>query len=530
MKNSWSQSKVQIGSRINIDGTLNIHDLLSTLRNQWNHQEYSFLKDKKWDHLAAHYFNLDPVQNICALGQELTTHNTALYTIKEQDGNYAIIPINKEQMDEFENSAKTEGKEASLCMQEGKKFGDPAYRFSTIADSLPSETYALESPDSYYIDFVGKQLFTKSPGARPKEYNYYRLDLGVWPPKKYPLSKPIINITYSEKHKLYAALELEEENHFNIKRIRIGHDFSDLCTWDCIQLNEEIGGTHFFRWVELAWVGNDLLLIDDSHLWRVQDAAIGGRTFKRVSSINTCNCCINCSPTLIRTNNGGSFIPSDKQLLEWKDGDLQYTGITITKLYGKRFSTTPLGKAGFITTTRRGRIAVHTQTDTGAIHFLDLIDSPSLTCVKELNKDWIVFFNNEAYAERDSDLAQFWNHKTNTWLRMKYGALDSSTIHNIMLDENGTAFIADNQGLLHLIPNFFENLAECNNKEELEEMSTNEWYDGRGDKKAPPSYLKKKKCLAANKKDMSFEERLEYFGKHYKLTEQKGKTKAKKKA
>ena len=109
-------------------------------------------------------------------------------------------------------------------------------------------------------------------------------------PKKYPLSKPIINITYSSTHKLYAALELEEESHFNIKRIRIGHEFNDLCAWDCIQLNEEIGGTHFFRWVELAWVGNDLLLIDDAHLWKIKDAAIGGRVFERVSDINACGC------------------------------------------------------------------------------------------------------------------------------------------------------------------------------------------------------------------------------------------------
>ncbi|WP_287828704.1 hypothetical protein [Bacteroides sp.] len=521
MKNIWSQSKIAIGTEASFDGILNIQDLLKTLRSKWDHNQYSFINDKKWDHLAAHYSNLDGTQNIRALGQELTLYNTALYTIKEKDGNYSIVPIAKEQMKEFESESKAEGQEANLCMQEGKNFGDPAFRFNSVADSLPSETYALESSDSYYIDFVGKQLFTKSPGAHPKEYNYYRLDLSVWPPKKYPLSKPIINITYSSTHKLYAALDLEEESHFNIKRIRIGHEFNDLCAWDCIQLNEEIGGTHFFRWVELAWVGNDLLLIDDAHLWKIKDAAIGGRVFERVSDINACGCCINCSPTLIRTKNGGSFIPSDKKLMEWKDGELQNTGITITKLYAKRFSTAPLGKAGFITTTRRGRIAVHTQTDTGAIHFLDLVDSPSLTCVKELNQDWIAFFTNETYSERDSDLAQFWNHKTDTWLRMKYGALNSSTIHNIMLDDEGTAFIADNQGHLHKITNFFENLAECNNKEEVEEMNSNEWYDGRGVKKAPPSYLKKKECISPARKQMTFEERLDFFGKNYKLTEQK---------
>ena len=524
MKESWSQSKITIGCNPLIDAVLNIHDLLGTLRSQWGKKELIFLYDTNWDHLAAHYLNLDAIQNIYALGQELTTYNTALYTLKESNGNYAIIPVPKEDMANFERTMEEKGNEINLCMQDGRKFGEPAYRFEFIAQSLPSETYKLESSDSYYIDFVGKQLFTKSPGTHPKEYNYYRLDLSVWAPNKYPLSKPIINITYSSKHKLYAALELEEDNHFYIKRIRIGHDLNDICSWSCIHLNEEIGGTHFFRWVELAWVANDLLLIDDNHLWRVKDAAIGGRNFERMSTLNECSCCINCSPTVIRTNNGGTFIPSDKKLLAWKDGELLNTGITITKLYAKRFSTAPLGKAGFITTTRKGRIAVHTQTDTGAIRFLDLIDSPSLTCVKELTPEWIVFFNNEAYTERDSDLAQFWNHSTNQWLKMKFGALNSSTIHDITMDINGTAFIADNQGNLHKIDHFFETLAQQNHKEEIEEMESNEWYDGTGVKKAPPSYLpKKEKCLSPTRKEMSFEERLDYFGKNYKLTEHNNK-------
>ena len=529
MKKSWSQSKLIIGCQPLIDTMLTIHDLLDTLRSQWGDNKFPFLNHSSWDQLAAHYLNLDTIQNIYALGQEFTAHDTALYTLKTTDG-YAIVPIPKEQMDSFEQTMKEDGKEINLCMQDGRSFGQAAFRFEFIADNLPCESYQLESSDSYYIDFVGKQLFTKSPGSHPKEYNYYRLDLNTWAPKKYPLSKPIINITYSSAHKLYAALELEEENHFYIKRIRIGHDLNDICSWSCIHLNEEIGGTHFFRWVELAWVGNDLLLIDDKHLWCVKDAAIGGTQFERVSTINECSCCINCSPTVIRTNNGGTFIPSDKQIWEWKDGQLHNTGIPITKLYAKRFSTAALGKAGFITTTRRGRIAVHTQTDTGAIRFLDLVDSPSLTCVKELTEDWIVFFTNEAYTERDSDLAQFWNHTTNQWLRMKFGALNSSTIHDININEQGTAFIADNQGSLHKIDNFFEELAKQNSAEEIDEMNNNEWYDGSGEKKAPPSYLpQKQKCVSPTRKEMSFEERIAYFGKHYKLTEPKKKKTIKKK-
>ncbi len=521
MEQRMKHSALSTGNTVLLEGVSNNNDLLNKLRIVLDPEENTFLQDVKWDHLMAHYSNLDLKQNLFAFGQELSTHDTALYAVQKENGNISIVPINKKEMKDFENSSTTSGKSYSLCLQEGKTFGEPAYRFDAIADRLPCETYLLESKDSYYIDFVGKQMFTKSPGSQPREYSYYHLDLSVWPPKKTYFTKPIINITYSSLHKLYAALELESENHFYIKKIRIGHDMDDLCSWDYIDLDEEIGGTHFFRWVELAWVGNDLLLLDENHLWCVEDAAIGGRTFKMISDINSCGCSLNCSPTVIKTNNGGTFIPSNKKIWEWKDDQLTNTGITITKLYGKRFSTAKLGKAGFITTTRRGRIAVDTQTDTGLIRFLDFVDAPSLTCVKELNNDWIIFFNNEAYAEHDSDLAQLWNHKTNQWLRIKYGMLDNSTIHDITLLNDGTAFIADNQGKLYRIQHFLEVLDQANTAEDKSLMSNNTWYDGRGKRKSPPSYQPPKVCKAAQaKKEMNFEDKLSYFSQ-IKLTDSK---------
>ena len=528
MEQSMKRTLLPIGNTILLEGITNANDLLSALREEMDPNHKTFLQDSKWDHLAAHYSNLDLKQIIFAFGQELSSHNLALYSKKKDNGKFSIVPVNGDHRAVFEEKAQSEEKIINICLQEGKHFGEPAYRFDTIADRLPSEIYNLESPDSYYIGFVGKQLFTKSPGNRPYEYSYYYLDLNSWPPKKTYFSKPIINVTFNSIHKLYAALELDTENHFYIKRIRIGHDLSDLCSWDFIDLQEEIGGTHAFRWVELAWIKNDLLLLDENHLWCVKDAAIGGRTFTHVSEINSCGCSLNCSPTVIRTGNGGTFIPSNKKLWQWKDGELTNTGITITKLYGKRFSTASLGKADFITTTRKGRIVVHTQTDTGSIRFLDLVDSPSLSSVKNLGTDWIVFFNNETYTEPDSDLAQFWNHKTNEWLRMKFGMLDTSTVHNMSMNEEGTAFIADNQGKLHAIEAFFDKLRACNSNEDKEMMKSNKWYDGRGNRKAPPSYLLPKVCQASQAKSaLSFEERLEYFGK-MKLTETKNKNVQKK--
>lgn len=429
-------------------------------------------------------------------------------------------------MKDFETESNVKEKMYDVCVQEICTHHMKSKQ--KTQKTLKSDIYKLESDNSNYINFIGKQLFTKSPGNKQFENSYYHLDLSTWPPKKTYFSKPIINITYSKIHKLYAALELDPINHFDIKKIRIGHDMNDLCSWDHIDLSEKIDGTHSFRWVELTWVGNDLLLLDETHLWCVKDAAIGGRKYQIISEINSCGCSLNCSPTVIKTNNGGVFIPSNKKIWQWKDNKLANTGITITKLYGKRFSTTKLGKAGFITTTRKGRIAVETQTDTGLIRFLDFVSSPSLSCVKKLNDEWIVFFNNESYIEEGMDLAQFWNHKTNTWLRLKYKMLGKSTMHDISLLDDGTAFIADNCGNLHRIENFFEQLNATNTAEEKALMQNNTWYDGRGKRKAPPSYLPQKKCeVSSTQKEMSFEEKLNYFGK-MKLTDSRYTPKKKK--
>lgn len=401
-----------------------------------------------------------------------------------------------------------------------------------LSDSqlIPDEIFNLESKESHYIDFEGKHLFTKSPGKHPYEYNYYYLDLSIWPPKKTYFDKPIINITYSNTHKLYAALELDPEQHFYIKKIRIGHDMDDLCCWDYIDLNEEIGATHTFRWVELVWVKNDLLLLDENHFWCIKDAAIGGRKFEMISDINACGCSLNCSPTVIKTNNGGVFIPSNKKIWQWKDRQLTNTGITITKLYERRFSTAKLGESGFITTTRQGRIAVETQTDTGLIRFLNFEGDVSLPCVKELNTEWIVFFNHETFCDPEEDIAHFWNHKSNKWLKLKAGMLKENTIHDFTLHKDSeTLFIADNQGQLHRIKDFFYLLEQLNSEEEKKAMATNTWYDGRGKRKAPPSYLPAKQCDKTQaKRDMSFEEKLKFFSQ-MKLTDSKYQKKANKK-
>lgn len=525
MKESVQQTALTFDTKILLEGISNASDLLQTLRVELDPNNTTFLQETKWDHLTAHYSNLDLKQNIFALGQELTTHDIALYAIHKENGKFYIRLIPQEEMALFEAKSTKDGKTVSLCLQDAKKFGEAAYRLEGIADRLPSKTYYLDSTESHYIDFIGSELFTKSPDIKPGAYSYYHLDLSTWPPQKIIFNKPIINVIHSPIHKLYAALELNAKNHFNISRIRIGHDIDDLCSWDFIDLQEEIGGTHFFRWVELSWVGNDLLLLDENNLWCVKSAAIGGRTIQRISDINTCGCSLNCSPTVIKTNNGGTFIPSNKKLWEWKDGELSNTGITITKLYAKRFSTAKLGKTGFVTTTRKGRIAVHTQTDTGSTRFLDFADATSLNCVKELNEDWIIFFNNEIYADMDNDLAQLWNPKTNSWLRMKFGMLDNSTIHNIMLNENGTAFIADNHGKLYCIEHFIEVLSRVNTKEDRDLLESNKWYDGRGEKQAPPSYLPEKHCQAVqNEKEMTLEERIEMLSK-LKITEPKTKDK-----
>jgi hypothetical protein len=438
-----------------IDWKEEIEDAVFSLKDKFP-QYTSLFEAPDFVALIENYNAEMPEDYVPALGQELSLYDMVLYEIEEDSDRYCLYLHPKEDAEAFEKTAKAQKIKWMRHVQSRKKWGDAAKRIS-LAGQIPYEKYAvkggidLDYPLSLTkgkwidigMDERGNGLYI---GA-----HYSFVDLRPWKPIEHSFvleytPGSIHYYDYSETYDLYCAVFSdmridENKQRHSTNRVKIGTTPYLLETWEEVLCDEPLDAL-----CKPFWIGEDVILCYKSKAWLIPNAAKGGRSCMLIGQVPLQQ--KDYYPFLIQTPFGETYLSLHATLLK-----IAYTEQKTMLLERIMTITDPIHQGAVcfekdkLIYVSGGKLVELDLAQKKVIRSLNLGRMDRGATIKKYNDEWLSI-HRWGYTNKELDLAQFWNYKTNTWLKLSLGNLGKYGVSDLFLHPDGYTIIQSDECFL----------------------------------------------------------------------------------
>lgn len=515
-----------------------IADTLSELRGKW---DIPALRDPRLDSVAKQYITLPHTEGVDALGQELSSLGWLLYDL-DGDDIYLFVLIPDSERDEFERYCRAKGQFCRLAAQRGRKVGQSA-RARRVPEPMPADEYNISERHGlcrwHISSFSGDWGAGVWRGNESKEWQGACVaELKYRPPRVMKLSRPynFSNLTLSPDGELCAATASERPD--GDMWVYVGNKptnadmFSPLprpdrkrdingdnasgstangasnsnangSTADGVSDNNSYSGDC----PTTAWIGKRLFVGSRTNVAVVDFTSRpatynnfimpeGDRNY-RFGADGLGRVYFSC----------GEYLPDSRNriLWRWENGKVERHHLDLAP-FDDISNSIPLGA---------GQICMYHETSGNPIQKnLLLVDMDSGNCrianlprlgenarISRLCGDWVLLMSNG--EDKQLDLAQIWNIRTNELLRVTQDMFGSERLEAISALADGSILIAslgDNGQILRYPTDFFDYLRRTHKPQKLESWRPyHEKYPDIPDRlpPKPPEYIfaVKKGCV-----------------------------------
>ncbi len=419
---------------VRIDWKGELADTYYLFKTDWIDKK-DILEDEKFISLVENYDSEVPPDYLPALGQEFSTYNICLYNIIEDGDHYCLVLIDESDKEKFEKLNKSEKVDFELLKQQRKKWGKPATRLK-LSERIPYEKLLIEGffwTFNYPVSIIEERLYNEEDGL--KQVNHFLLDTQLWPLKSYKSESAFFLTT---KQNYTCAIFNDEEEKKEI--VKVSQSPFELDSWTEIIFNEKIPSL-----TQPFWANEDLLIMDKKNVWLVKSALKGNKVGEKVFEAKNKRMFTQGEyPNVFNTLNGQTYILLYFKFYKWVNQKLKNTGLSVLEHYGD-FNTFPTGNFRFVYMANGKLIEVDFRTKKTRSRQLEFIDRNS--SIQIYNKDWAVI-TRIGYTDKNLDIAQFWQPKTDTWIRMSLGKLGKNGIRDIFSHPKGYTLINTNDNLV----------------------------------------------------------------------------------
>lgn len=512
-----------------------IADTLSELRGKW---DIPALRDPRLDSVAKQYITLPHTEGVDALGQELSNLGWLLYDL-DGDDIYLFVLITNSERDDFERYCRDNNQFCRLIAQRGRRLGQNAKNRS-LPEPIPAAEYNISERHGlcrwHISSFSGDWGAGVWRGNESKEWQGACVaELKYRPPRVMKLSRPynFSNLTLSPDGELCAATASERPD-------------GDM--W--VYVGDKPTNADMFSPLPRPDLGRDIdsdnaNSTSGSHDTSTDDSASGAHDStsytcnrpttawfgKRLFAGTRTNIVVTDFTTRPATCNNfivpegdrnyrfgadslgrvyfscGEYLPDSRNrvLWRWEDGEVERHHLDLAP-FDDISNSIPFGA---------GKICIYHETSGNPIQKnLLLVDMDSGDCrianlprlgedarISRLCGDWVLLMSNG--EDKQLDLAQIWNIRTNELLRVTQDMFGSERLEAISALADGSILIAslgDNGQILRYPTDFFDYLRRTHKPQKLENWRPyNEKYPYIPDRlpPKPPEYIfaVKKGCV-----------------------------------
>lgn len=468
-----------------------IADTLSELRAKW---DIPALRDPRLDSVAKQYITLPHTEGVDALGQELSSLGWLLYDL-DGDDIYLFVLIPDSERDEFERYCRAKGQFCRLAAQRGRKVGQSA-RSRRVPEPMPADEYNISERHGLCRWHISS--FTGDWGAgvwRDNDSAEWQgacvAELKYRPPRVMKLSRPynFSNLTLSPDGELCAATASERPDgdmwvyvgdkptnadmFSPLPRPDLGRDIDsdnadsasgahDSTSYTCDRPTTAWFGKRLFAGTRTNIVVTDFTTSPATcNNFIVPE---GDRNY-RFGADSLGRVYFSC----------GEYLPDSRNrvLWRWEDGKVERHHIDLAP-FDDISNSIPFGA---------GQICMYHETSGNPIQKnLLLVDMDSGDCrianlprlgedarISRLCGDWVLLMSNG--EDKQLDLAQIWNIRTNELLRVTQDMFGSERLEAISALADGSILIAslgDNGQILRYPTDFFDYLRRTHKPQKLE--------------------------------------------------------------
>lgn len=429
---------------ISLDWKCPIDDAVLAMADHWKQWEHVFNNDKVQSLVENYNAEMGNVY-LPALGQELSVYGLALYCVLKEDDDYCLVVIESNSIKEFEQTAKSQKIDVELQKQPRKKLGSPATRL-ILADRIPCDRYPIAERAMIEFSYpFSLQFITSDTGNRFLDATRSIIDLRDFPPRIHPTTK-ISRIKYNKDLDLWAGVFFIDREDVSIK---VGKDILDTSNW------KEVAGPlqKIDVLSSLYWVQSDLLVLHEETVWFISSAVNENPTCEKILQVKKTDKYLwPTYPKVIKTLNGNVYVLVYFQLYLLKGKKLEPTGISFPE--NSLSGYFPTGNFRFAYVSKKKLVEVDILKRKTRFRILPYQDDSN--SIRQFFNEWAVF-TRFGPTDRDLDIAQFWNTKTDTWHHIKLGAFGQHRIGNITLTNEGDA-IFNSYEMLFRVKDFMAKL------------------------------------------------------------------------
>ncbi|UTC74716.1 hypothetical protein E4O03_11010 [Treponema sp. OMZ 792] len=430
----------------------------------------SIFENEDFIKLIENYSVEDAEEFLPAIGQELSRYDLVLYEIYEDSDRICLYICRKDNSAIFEKDAKTKKMRLTQYKQSRKKWGEPA-RLLKLANRLPYELYRVEDVKTFTYPFsVAEGGWIRDIDNMAESIyiggNYVFLDLQTFPPKEKSISLKYLPAgihyyDYSSEHKLYCAgfrnVSVDENRKGKYwGTIKITADPFDMDSWEDVKCEDYLD--------ELSvpvWIGDDVVILYENKAWIIQDAAHGGRECRKLweTPKKEQPARDEFYPELIEMSDGKRYVFANGYFLslEYKEkkssGSFSEKTERIPELKPLFELDEPIncGAASF---EKNKFVYIHrgfikeidiTTGNLSRTFELEKMNPKVYNYISKLNDEWLAVIG---VADKNYDLAQFWNFKTGEKLKMKFGNLGKFAVRDIIEHPDGYTLINVSNSIL----------------------------------------------------------------------------------
>lgn len=429
---------------IRIDWKEEIKETVSLLQQKWSEYQTIF-SDNKFKLLIENYNSEPTDEYLLALGQELSTHQLALYNIIEDSDSYCLVLIKEQSKVKFEDTNKKNKIRFQLQKQARKKWGTSA-KLINLSSQIPFEKQFIKGDLrlKHSLSVCQERFYTKEGAYETSKY--YFIDSKKWPLKIFE-TKAVHYTDSSKTNNYHCAIFKNEIDKNGI--IKISKNPFNIDTWEKINCNDNIPTLAF-----PFWINDDLLILDKKKVWLVSSPINGNRECKKLLEVNTERLYIHGEfPKVFKTGNGDTYILLHFVFYRWKNKKLIDTGL-FTEEHSD-FSAFQTGDNRVVYVSKGELIEVDFKTKKTRKRTLEYMDSK--TSIQKYSEDWAVL-KRYGHTNKSIDIAQFWHPKTDTWIRMPLGKIGKFGISDIFLHPNGYTVINTGKEVIIKIENLIDTL------------------------------------------------------------------------
>uniref|UniRef100_UPI0040499952 hypothetical protein n=2 Tax=Flavobacterium sp. TaxID=239 RepID=UPI0040499952 len=429
---------------INLDWKCPIDDAVLAMADQWKQWEHVFNNEKVKSLVENYNAEIGNVY-LPALGQELSVYNLALYCILKEDEDYCLVVIDSKSIEKFEQTAKSQKIDVELQKQARKKLGSPATRL-ILADQIPYDRYPIAKRAMVEFSYpLSLQFIASDTGNSFLDATRSIIDLRDFPPRIHPTTK-ISRIKHNKDLDLWGAVFFNNSGGVSIK---VGKDILDTSNW------KEVAGPlqKIDILSNLYWVQSDLLVLHEETAWFISSAVNENATCEKILQVKKTDKYLwTTYPKLIKTLNGNVYVLVYFHLYLLKEKKLEPTGISFPE--NSLSDYFPTGNFRFAYVSKKKLVEVDILKQKTRFRTLPYQDNSN--SIRQFFNEWAVF-TRFGPTDKDLDIIQFWNTKTDTWHHIKLGAFGKHGISNITLSNEGDA-IFNSPEMLFRVKDFMAKL------------------------------------------------------------------------